>query len=131
MDISYSVAARTAMLQTFVTDLTGGVLHFYAGARPATSDDAVPGGATLLATMNITNGTAAAAAATLALAQAQIVATGTALWARAVKGTTVVDYDVGLAGSGAACEIEATQFVAGAYVMDTTVAITMPERVTS
>lgn len=120
--IGFSTARKTTRAGLINTWLDTGTLKLYDGSRPASADTAVST-QTLLATFTmkspagtVTNGVFTATAPDPAL----VISTGTktAAWARAADSSavTIGDFDVGLAGSGAALILDNLSLTEGGLV---------------
>lgn len=131
MSAGFKVALRNSRLDliTALIDAgaTGGVITFYAGARPATGGTAT----TILAelVMSATSFPAAAAGAMTANAITNDAAannTGTATWFRIEdsNGLFVMDGDIGVTGSGKDMEVNTVDVVTGVEVSVTAFTIT-------
>lgn len=108
-----ALAGRLAFLNTG----TGvAALRFYGGTKPASAADAPS--TPMLVAVELENPAGTVAAGVLTLAPGDpglILQSGAPTWCRAVNraGATAFDMDVGLEGSGAACEVSTLDLRAG------------------
>lgn len=124
-------AACDAVVDLIDSGSAAGTIVVYTDPQPATANDAVPAGATLLATLTFSDpafGPASSGVATASAVTADSAAdaTGTATWARikASDGSVVMDCDVGVSGS--TLVLNTVSIEAGATVSITAGSITMP-----
>lgn len=107
-----NTASQNSQATKMATDHATSTLIIYAGAVPATANDAA---GTALATHTLTGFAAASAGSVVAnaIANATIAATGTAAYARISNGTQTNQLTLGLSGSGAEVIVTNTSYVSG------------------
>ena len=118
--VGFPTARKTSRANLLAGWLAGGKLRLYTESRPASADTAISN-QTLLAEYSLPDPAGTVSNGVLtgpALSSALVLADGSAAWARAVdsSGVTVLDLDVGLAGSGASVIIDSLSLVTGGLV---------------
>ena len=137
-NIRVAETVRNAMLDALLAKMNLGsgpaTLKVYSGAQPASGDDPVGGGNTLLATLTFSDPAGSAAASGVLTFDAitedsAADATATAEWARIEDsdGNNVFDGDVGTAG--AMIVLNTTSIAAGGPVRISSFTITMPSSI--